>query len=195
MLSYQCVLLVKEIVVSGAALTGAIVACNGLSAWKAQAKGQRDERVSHQLLVSLYELIDAINHLRTTEACFGIDLPILEESRKTRSIQYNKEIEKVNKANNLMRANLLEAEAFWGEEINRLFDPIEELRREVESAAIYRINVIEGDTESKLFSQKMLENTRPVFYSLIDSQQPDGYSNELEKSVKKIEGYLREKLI
>jgi len=53
----ELVVLVKNLILSGAAITGAVVAIKGLSTWQRQLEGQSEYDLSRRILVSLCKFV------------------------------------------------------------------------------------------------------------------------------------------
>ncbi len=57
----EVISVVKDIVLSGAAITGAVVAVKGLGTWQRQLKGQSEYELSRRILVTVFKYRDAID--------------------------------------------------------------------------------------------------------------------------------------
>ena len=64
MTSNEIISLAKDLILSGAAITGAVVAIKGLSTWRRQLQGQSEYDLSRRILVSLFQYRDALNSVR-----------------------------------------------------------------------------------------------------------------------------------
>ena len=60
----EIVTLLKDILLGGAAITGAFIANKGLTTWKRQHKGNSEYELSRRILVTLYKYRDAIDGVR-----------------------------------------------------------------------------------------------------------------------------------
>ena len=60
----ETVTLIKDLILSGAAITGALIANKGLTTWKRQLKGNSEYELSRRILVTLYKYRDVINGVR-----------------------------------------------------------------------------------------------------------------------------------
>jgi len=56
--------ILKDIVLTLTAITGAIVAAKGLSTWKRQINGQAEYNLSKNLLTNLFKYRDTISNIR-----------------------------------------------------------------------------------------------------------------------------------
>jgi hypothetical protein len=70
----ELVTLIKDLILCGAAIAGAVIAIKGLNTWKRQLKGQSEYELSRRLLVTLFKYRDAINGVRHP-AMFGYEMP------------------------------------------------------------------------------------------------------------------------
>ena len=127
----EIVSLIKDVVLSGAAITGAVVAIKGLGTWQKQLKGQSEYELSRRILVSVFKYRDAINGVRHP-AMWAYEMPSPpEDEAKAMSREqicfygtskaYQARCYKVQTERTSLYADLLEAEAIWGNELKELF--------------------------------------------------------------------------
>ncbi len=137
----EIIALVKDLILSGAAITGAVVAVKGLGTWQRQLKGQSEYDMSRRILVSLFKYRDSINRVRNP-AMWNNEMPspAADEAKgmsneQTRfygiSEAYKSRWDKVHKEQTSLYADLLEAEALWGNELNGLFKVVFLLEHEL----------------------------------------------------------------
>ena len=79
----EIVTLLKDLVLSGAAITGAVVAVKGLGTWQHQLKGQSEYELSRRILVSVFKYRDAINGVRHP-AMWAYEMPSPPEEEATK---------------------------------------------------------------------------------------------------------------
>jgi hypothetical protein len=197
--------IIKEIVITGAAITGSIVAVKGLSTWQRQLKGQSEYDLSRRILVSLFKYRDAINGVRNP-AMWADEMPSPpEEKSKTMnsdqisfygtSNAYQARWDKVQEERTSLYADLLEAEAIWGTELNDLFKVVFDLQHELFTRIRHYLILINPDlTEAKKTAiEKIDKNKRDIIYDDL-GEKPDEYKSNLIDAIKVIESYLKPKL-
>jgi len=124
-------LIINDIILSLAAITGAIVAVRGLSAWKRQLSGKAEYELAHRLLKATYRLREAVRLVRSP-VMFGGEMPeppeghpAAESEAEKRSYgvtqAYEKRWENVRKVHIDIEAELIEAEVLWGTQVREKF--------------------------------------------------------------------------
>ena len=133
----ELVVLLKDLILSGAVITGTVVAIKGLSTWQRQLKGQSEYDLSRRILVSLFKYRDTINGVRYP-VMWAYEMPTpLDEDAKgmsrdqisfySTSKAYQARLDKVQNVRTNLYADLLEAEALWGDELKELFKVVFDL--------------------------------------------------------------------
>ena len=197
--------LFKDIVLSGAAITGAVVAVKGLGTWQRQLKGQSEYELSRRILVTLFKYRDAINGVRHP-AMWAYEMPTpSEDEAKSMSLEkirfygtskaYQARWDKVQSERTSLYADLLEAEAIWGNELKDLFKNVFGLEHELFTRVRHYIELINPDTdkESKEAISNIDKKGRDIMYDNL-SDEPDEYKKDLISAIEKIEKYLKPKL-
>ena len=201
----ELVTLLKDLVLSGAAITGAVVAVKGLGTWQRQLKGQSEYELSRRILVSVFKYRDAINGVRHP-AMWGYEMPSPPEDEAAKmsreqisfygtSKAYQARWDKVQTERTSLYADLLEAEAIWGVELKQLFKKVFDLEHELFTRVRHYIELINPDTsEAKKEAITKLDNkARDIMYDDL-SEEPDEYKKDLISSIEHIEKYLKPKL-
>lgn len=201
----ETIALLKDIVLSGAAITGAVVAVKGLGTWQRQLKGQSEYELSRRILVTVFKYRDAINGVRHP-AMWAYEMPSPpEHESKTMSQEqirfygiskaYQTRWAKVQNERTFLYADMLEAEAIWGNELNNLFKKVFDLEHELFTRIRHYIELINPDTSmaSKEAIGKIDEKKRDIMYDNL-TEEPDEYKQELISAIKDIEKYLKPKL-
>jgi len=197
--------IIKEIVISGAAITGSIVAVKGLSTWQRQLKGQSEYDLSRRILVSLFKYRDAINGVRNP-AMWADEMPSPPEE-KSRTMNpdqisfygtsnaYQARWDKVQEERTSLYADLLEAEAIWGTELNDLFKVVFDLQHELFTQIRHYLILINPDLPDakKTAIEKLDKTKRDIIYDDL-GEKPDEYKSNLIDAIKVIESYLKPKL-
>ncbi|NKC13176.1 MAG: hypothetical protein GKR94_13535 [Gammaproteobacteria bacterium] len=137
----EVVSILKDIVLAGAAVTGAIVAVKGLGTWRRQLTGQSEYELTRRLLVGVFKYRDAIDRVRDPAIlAYEMPEPSSEQSQNMTREQirfyglqkaYERRWEKVQGVRTAMYLDYLEAEAIWGEEVTSLFKALFELEKEL----------------------------------------------------------------
>lgn len=196
---------VKDLVILGAAITGAVVAVKGLSTWQQQLKGQSEYDLSRRILVTLFKYRDAINGVRHP-AMWGHEMPSPpEEEAKTMSYEkvrhygtskgYQARWDKVQEQRTALYADLLEAEAIWGSELQTLFKVVFDLEHELFTRIRHYLELINPDTHqgTKDAITKIDAEARDIMYD-ISGDEPDEYKQDMLNAIEPIEAYLKPKL-
>ena len=197
--------LLKDIVLSGAAITGAIVAVKGLDTWQRQLKGQSEYELSRRILINVFKYRDAINGVRyPVMLAYEMPSPPEDEAKKMSQEQirfygtskaYQVRWDKVQSVKTSLYADLLEAEAIWGNEFKDLFKKVFVLEHELFTCIRHHIELINPDTDkaSKDAIREIDIEKRDVKYDIL-GEEPDEYKKELFFSIEDIENYLKPKL-
>ncbi len=195
--------LFKNLILSGAAITGAVVAVKGLSTWNRQLKGQHEYELSRRILVSLFKFRDVIFAVRRPPIWqHEMESPPDEEKRSEEYIRhyglskaYQARWKKVLSEKTVLYTDLLEAEAIWGSELRNPFKKIFDLERELYSCVLRYLELLHPDTTKELKEelQKIHHDKRNILYDNL-SEEPDEYVKEFIAAVEEVELYLKPKL-
>lgn len=201
----EIIALIKDVALTGAAITGAIVAVKGLGTWQRQLKGQSEYDLSRRILVSLFKYRDAINGVRYP-AMWVTEMPYPpEEEAATMSDEkkrfygtskaYQARWDKVQTERTSLYADLLEAEAIWGSYLNKIFKKIFDLEQELFTRVRHYIELINPDTKAatKDAISKIDAKNRDIMYDDL-GEQPDEYKQDLISAIEEVEKYLKPKL-
>jgi len=201
----EIIAIIKDLVLAGAAITGAIVAVKGLGTWQRQLKGQSEYELSRRILVSLFKYRDAINGVRHP-AMWGYEMPSPPEEKSSTmsrdqiqfygtSEAYQARWNKVQEQRTSLYADLLEAEAIWGADLNNHFKALFDIQHELFTRIRHYLELINPDTHeaSKEAVNKIYEKRRDIMYDDL-SEEPDEFKQDLLKAITVIETYLKPKL-
>lgn len=201
----EMVSLLKDIVLAGAAITGAVVAVKGLGTWQRQLKGQSEYELSRRILVSALKYRDAINGVRHP-AMWADEMPSPPEDVASKMSRdkvrfygklkgYQARWDKVKTERTSLYADLLEAEAIWGNELNVLFKGVFDLEHELFTRTRHYLELINPDT-SEASREAIIDldrKARDVLYDHL-SEEPDEFKHDLISAIEVIEKYLKPKL-
>jgi len=137
----QALSVLRDAILTIAALVGAWVAWRGLHTWREQLTGQTEYELAKRLLRDLYRYRDAIAAVRNPFMSAGEmaeDIPLEDELVPTpewhhegTTRAYQRRWEKVTAVRADLYPELLEAEVVWGSSINELFSPLILLENEL----------------------------------------------------------------
>lgn len=201
----EFVTLSKDLILSGAAIMGAIVAIKGLSTWKRQLRGQSEYELSRRILVTLFKYRDAVAGVRHPVMwAYEMPSPSEDESKSTSSEHvrfygtskaYQARWDKVQNERTSLYADLLEGEAIWGDELKKLFKSLFNLEHELFTSVRHYIELINPDTKeaSKEAIRNIDKKRRDIMYDDL-SEEGDDYRKDFQRGVEAIEKYLKPKL-
>lgn len=139
---------------SFAYIVAAYVGIKGLSAWKAQLKGNQDYNLAKSLMFSVYKYQEAMNHLRSP-AIWASEYPNFspEELQMPQNVKrfkevshaYQKRWEKVGEIRPSIFEQTLEGQVIWGEEIRHLVEDLLKLEKKVMFALSNYLEVMNPD--------------------------------------------------
>lgn len=201
----ELVTLIKDLILSGAAIAGAVIAINGLSTWKRQLKGQSEYELSRRLLVTLFKYRDAIAGVRHP-AMWAYEMPSPPEDESKNmsrehirlygtSKAYQARWDKVQAERASLYADLLESEAIWGDELKKLFKTLFNLEHELFTSVRHYVELINPETKegSKESIRDIDKKRRDIMYDDL-SEEGDDYRKDFQLGVEAIERYLKPKL-
>ncbi|WP_217541666.1 hypothetical protein [Vibrio metschnikovii] len=197
--------LIKDLALTGAAISGAVVAIKGLGTWRRQLKGQSEYELSRRMLVSLFKYRDAINGVRHP-AMFSYEIPHpSDDEAKSMSSDdihyygiskaYQNRWVKVQDQRTSLYADQLEAEAIWGDELKTLFKTIYSLEHELFTRVRHYLVLMDpkADEGQREAIARIYKKKRDIMYDESDDE-PDEFKQELLEAIRYIENYLKPKL-
>lgn len=195
----------KDLTLLGAAVTGAVVAVRGLGTWQQQLKGQSEYDLSRRILVSLFKYRDAINAARHP-AMWANEMPSppAEEAEKMKDEEirhyglsngYQNRWDKVQEQRSSLYADLLEAEAIWGNDLPDMFKAVYSLENELFRKIRNYLEMVNPRTNSGMREalEKINRESRDIMYD-ISGEEPDEFKQDLLNAIEPIETYLKPKL-
>lgn len=201
----EIIALFKDIILTGAAITGAVVAVKGLGTWQRQLRGQSEYELSRRILVTVFKYRDAINGVRHPAiGVYEMSSPPEEEAKLMspeqirfygKSKAYQARWDKVQNERTSLYADLLEAEALWGAELKELFKKVFNLEHELFTRIRHYIELINPDVDeaSKEAIRNIDKKGRDIMYDNL-SDKLDEYKQDLNSAIEEIENYLKHKL-
>jgi hypothetical protein len=192
-----------NIILVGAAVTGARVAVKGLNTWRDQLKGQHEYELTRRILVALYKYRDAISELRNP-VLYGHELVIPPEKNEKNMSEdkksffettgaYQARYNKVKAERVSLLADLLEAEAIWGSQVKLLCQELYKLEEELFFCIWLSLGKVNPNTSDadKLFIRELTKNNRNIMYAPLIEDKPDEFRNEMNSAIQEIERYLK----
>ena len=195
----------RDAIVSLAAVTGSVVAVKGLGTWRRQLKGQSEYELSRRILVALFKYRDAISGVRHPMMwAHEIPTPPAEQAEKMSREQisfygtskaYQARWDKLQSERSSLYADLLEAEAIWGADLKGLFKNVFDLQHELWLRIRNHLELVDpdADPETKDALRKIETKHRDIMYDDL-SEEGDEFRKDLVSAIEKIELYLKPKL-
>ena len=200
----EFIALFKDFVLSVAAITGAIVAVKGLGTWQRQLKGQSEYELARRILVTLYKYRDRIDGVRYPGMWpHEMPFPSEDEAKKMSaeqiqsygtSMAYQARWDKVQLERTSLNADLLEAEAIWGDELKNLFAKVFDLEFDLFICISQYAAIKYPDEASKETIRNIVKKKRDIRFDYLGGK-PDDYKQDLIIAFENIEKYLKPKLI
>jgi hypothetical protein len=192
--------IIKDIILSLAALTGAIVAVRGLSAWKRQLSGKAEYGLAHRLLRATYRLREAVCLVRRP-VIFGSEMPDPPEGHPAAASEaekrsygvsqaYEKRWEHVRKAHIDIEAELIEAEVLWGAQIREKFWGLFAVEQGLYVNSLVYLDHINPENRERRTPEEASAN-RLILYA---TGSDDDFYKRLQDSIVTIESELKRHL-
>ncbi len=195
----------KELVVTCAAATGAIVAFLGLNAWKRQLAGRTEYEVATKYLRAVYKVRDAIALVRSPFMSAGEMAHAVKEttgsseSSKAEQEQsdasaaaYTLRWKSIMEAMSDIQAVSYEAEILWGKEAVDLIGTLRSCVSELNWAVNDYLKEKAGRWRNR--SNEMYEEVHKVVFWQGDDPVKDPFSMKVKKAVSAAETFIRPKL-
>jgi hypothetical protein len=202
---YEYIGALKDVVLTVAAATGAIVAVKGLGTWRNQLYGQSEYELSRRILVSLFKYRDSVNALRHP-VMWPNEMPYPPEEKAKimndhqiryhgTSGAYQKRFSKVQEQRTALYTDLLEAEALWGASLKDIFKRLFNLEHELAISIHQYLTTINPDESPETRKQyaEIRGKNRDIMYDDL-SDDGDDFRKELTSILSEIESYLKPKL-
>ena len=191
----------KDIILAGAAITGSVVAVKGLTTWRRQLKGQAEYELAKIILKSTFQYRDAIYRVRHP-AIYNYEMPEpAEDQVKTMnngqkrfygtSKAYEARCENVDKIQQEIYTELLEAEALWGKQPEILFKSLFNLGKELFFYVSYYLKSINPDISigEREAYEKIKREKRDILYDSMEDE--DEFRKDVSSAINAIEDFLK----
>lgn len=196
----------RELVVTGAAAVGAVVAVLGLDAWKRQLKGQAEYDLAKRVLRLLYQYRDAIDAFRNP-AMWNYEMPEPPEEEAAgmtpdqiryygRQKAYQARWSRIRDVRAELYPELLEAEVLWDDELNALLKPIWKLENDLYFAVQDDLEVskpgVVPDEVEHMTGRDESKRRRRLLYARYGDE--DIFAGEFQAGMKPLEAFLKKRL-
>lgn len=189
---------IKDIIISLAALSAAIVAIYGITSWRRELKGKANFETARGLIRATYKLRDEIASCRSPlinayefpESYDGLKNSTSEKEAQAYAHVYKNRWEPVWEAIQEFDSNTLEAEALWGNEIKEKTDELRQCVKEINIA-------IDAIISNKASGNRDFEADREFGKSMRNmvhassSDEKNEISKRIKKSIISIEEIIR----
>lgn len=191
------VTIVKDVILSCAALVAAYVGCRGLNTWRRQLHGDIEYQAARNTLTTVYELRDAICYVRNPlmslhrEASIPAETPTnLSPDKKlwnAKIQEFERRWEPVQKAITRLDTSKLELETLWGEKIRNKLSSLKGLTVELLGCVE---DYLEDDrpNNNQRLEKESLNRLRRIVYR---TQKDDEFEGRIQKAIREIEDELR----
>ncbi|KAA5944005.1 hypothetical protein F3I27_14995 [Pantoea sp. Bo_2] len=193
----------KDAIVTGAALTGAIIAFKGLGTWKRQINGQANYNLSKNLLVNLFKYRDAVYAVRNPFMSSQEQPFPPEEEKKNLDDKgvryyglfkaYEKRWNAVAEMQSEIYANLIEAEALWDEQLSNMWKKLKSNEREL-LINLQDYLTLRNPHYSNFDKEHLQGKQREIHDVIYDAGDNDKFKKEFEANLSKMTNYIRVKL-
>ncbi|NEG82923.1 hypothetical protein [Pantoea agglomerans] len=193
----------KDIVLTLTAITGAYVALKGLSTWKRQISGQANYSLSKSLLVNLYKYRDIISSIRHP-AMSGRELnqSAPDEIANMNESQarfhnthkaYEARWKRISEIRPEIYANITEAEALWGVEIVNLWDDVTKKENDLLIALRDYLEYLNPDIDrsDKEYLRGEHRNVRRIVF---EGGDDDPFKTDFDLKLNEITKYIKKKI-
>lgn len=189
----------KEIVVTVAAATGAIVAYLGLSRWRAELQGRSNHEAAHDLLEKLFRVRSSIHTVRNNIISAFEVSDVLEISERERITEvFRKRWVRLDSALIELDSARFKAQAMWGKEFEKCLEPVYALTDELNYSINEYLGYLSDDPKEKTSREQReasLELRRIVFHVPILDKKNDSYADRLYRAIQGIEDEVRDRLL
>ncbi len=188
--------LVKDIILSIAAIITAVVAIKGLKIWRRQLKGTTEYQIALKLLEKVYRLQDAIRIARFAFVSLGelSQRPCNpEEDQREQHVRdewfaFSKRLEVVDKAKTDLKLVNFEAMALWNDsETAYIQTLIQKTHQLYSSIHLFFSMQLERNRDESI--NKIINKHRFIVYG--DDSDEDKYAKEVDEIIKSIEAKFR----
>lgn len=200
----EVVPLVKDFVLTVAAIVAGYVGIKGLGTWRRQLRGNTEYQLAKTLLTAIYELREAVSNVRHPFMHYSREPELAQEKLKELSERerewhslaqaYQKRWAPVAAAKAKIEANILEAEVVWGRDILTKAEPLNKLIGELFWALQEHLEVMHPNYRNEKPEPEEKRKRREIMYEFGDADK-DEYKKQLQKLIADIECELKPHIV
>ncbi|HQO21318.1 MAG TPA: hypothetical protein PLA03_13335 [Acidobacteriota bacterium] len=196
--------IIKEVLISFAAVVTACAAWSGLKTWSKQLAANLNTEVSRALLRALFKVREDISDVRFSiiagaeyvVALQKVGIPEVnmedKESRwKADAAVYQVRLDKLNNSIAEFNAAIIEAEVLWGQDIKTLAKPLFKKIGQLKSAIRMYLRSLKREGEK--LRGKDATKIDEVLYDDSKEGEPDAYFSEVLEIIGEIEKFIRKR--
>jgi hypothetical protein len=194
----------NTIILTAAAVAGAITAVRGLNTWKKQLKWQSDHELARKILILLFKHRDAIASVRhpaiwnteSAAAMEGKDEPTDRDQKRfaETAAVYEKRWAKIVEVRAELYPALIEGDVVWGSDLHELVKPVFDLELELMMViqTFLRASNPNASSAARKAADQGLKKKRDILYD--DFTETDVFKSDYGKALAPLEEYLRGKI-
>jgi hypothetical protein len=198
----ETIAVVKDVILSIAAIVAGYVGIRGLGAWRRQLRGNTEYQLAKSVLTSVYELREAITSVRNPLMQYSREPDLPEEKLKDLSQRerewhalaqaYQRRWELVPAAKAKLDANLLEAEVIWGPAIRTKLHPLNRLMGELLFALQDHLEAQNPNIHYESPGRELAKKRDETLYGIGEA---DTFKQQLDEVIRNIESELRPHIV
>lgn len=190
--------ILKDICLSGAAITTATVAWRGVSKWKNELRGKVEFEVGRGLILTTYKLRNAIDNCRNpflSASEYPEDYSSkrqkmsFEEKGQATGYLYNNRLKEVLQCIQEFDAATLETEALWGSPVSDRANKLRDCVSELKAGIWMYVNNDLGGGEIFKSDKELAEEIKAIVMNIKQEKNP--FTLKVNKAVEEIEKYVR----
>lgn len=188
----------KDVVLAGAAIVASYVGVRGLGTWQRQLRGNTEYQLAKSMLVSVYEVREAIASVRHPFMQYSREPDLPQERLKDLSQRerewhalsqaYQRRWDLIPAAKAKLDANLLEAEVVWGSDIRSRVTPLNRLIGELLVAVQGHLEARNPDGHYESPGPELVMKRHEILYAM---GEPDRFKEQVDEVIRGIESGLR----
>ena len=196
----SAVQVMRDLVATLAAITGAAVAILGLQTWRRQLRGNVDLEVSRSVLRAAYKTRDAIKMVRNpfhsmNEIVASRGSEAVEGRELLRNYErplYGKRWEDILAAGQDLRVAEVEGEVLWGDGFRKALEPLTTCVRDLSISLSEYLRYKEMDDQGQV--QKAIMEEYEHTLKARGGKTPDAFEQRVDEAINKLESFIRPKM-
>lgn len=190
----------KDSLLGLSAVTAAIFAYLGLSAWKKELKGKAEYQLAKDVLKSVYKVREAFKHVRNP-AIYKYEYPEnmtdyhghlkKEHNYEGTAYVYENRWKKMAEAFTELEEHHLNAQVEWGAEFQDVIIKLRSCRVELQIAIQQMLERKKDPEFNRMTTREQRAEERSVLYYGGDDSEYDKFTPEINQAIDKFEKWLR----